>query len=181
MDLRKHAPARLRPGPHSMVLHHLVGQTIEQHPHPAWKIIIPIGGHLAWERGQGPGRCAAAAIFPPQIAHATTTAAGSAEVLIDPWFLGLGPGHGRVIPLDQSTVEHVRALWYPDVESDPDERARETVSLLRRREFLPRAISIDPRVEAALRNLPIANRIQHVAAAVGLSSSRLRILIHDQT
>jgi AraC-like DNA-binding protein len=182
MDLRRHAPARLRTGPRSMVFHHLVGQTTGQHPQPAWKIIIPNGGHhLTWESGTGPSRAAAAAIFSPQIAPARTTAAGSAEVLIDPWFLGLGPGHGRVIPLDQPTVEHLLDLWLPEVDSNPDERVRETISLLRRQGLLPPAILIDPRVQAALRVLPSANRIQPVAAAVGLSSSRLRVLIRDQT
>lgn len=181
MDLRRHAPARLHPGPHCMVFYHLVGQTIEQHPHPAWKIIIPVAGHVTWASGNGPSNSTAAVVFPPQITHVTTTTAESAEVFIDPWFLGLGPGHGRAIPLDQSAVEHVRTLWHPDIDGDPDERVRETAALLRRWELLPQAISIDPRVEAALRDLPIASRIQHVATAVGLSSSRLRGLIHVQT
>jgi AraC-like DNA-binding protein len=173
--------SRLRPGLHSMVFHHLVGQTIERRSLPAWKIIMPIEGHLAWPGGRGSRNYAAAAVCPPQIAPATFTAAGSAEVLIDPWFLGLGPGHGRVIPLDQPTVAHLGDLWLPEVDSNPDERVRETVSLLRRQRLLPPAILIDPRVQAALRILPSADRIQPVAAAVGLSSSRLRVLIRDQT
>jgi AraC-like DNA-binding protein len=113
--------------------------------------------------------------------HAVRIAAGFTTMFIDPWFSGLGPGHGRAIPLDPSTVEWVRALWEQDWAGDLDNVARETVLFLRQREALPKAVSIDPRVAAALRNLPIADSIQHVAANIGLSPSRLRALVHNQT
>jgi AraC-like DNA-binding protein len=47
--------------------------------------------------------------------------------------------------------------------------------------LLPPALPIDPRVAAALRSLPAAERIDHVAVGVGMSPSRLRTLIHDLT
>jgi AraC-like DNA-binding protein/catechol 2,3-dioxygenase-like lactoylglutathione lyase family enzyme len=173
--------AGLRAGAHSMVFHHPAGQAIEQHGHPAWKIIIPDAGQVFWKNGQRPATEAAGVIFPPQLAHAAATAARYAVVLIDPWFLGLGPGHGDAIPLDPSTVAQIRSLWDQDGEDDPDDCARATVAFLRRRELLPKAVSIDPRVASVLRNLPMANGIQDLAAAVGLSPSRLRALVRDQT
>jgi AraC-like DNA-binding protein len=173
-------PARLRVGAYSMVFQHLAGQSIEQHRHPAWKIIIPDAGQVVWKSGQRPVMKNAGVIFPPQLPHAAATAAQYALVLIDPWFLGLGPGHGHALPLDPSAVEQIRNLW--DQRNDSaDDQARATVAFLRRRELLPNAVSIDPRVAAALRDLPMAHGIPHLAAAVGLSPSRLRALIRDQT
>jgi AraC-like DNA-binding protein/catechol 2,3-dioxygenase-like lactoylglutathione lyase family enzyme len=173
-------PARLRVGAYSMVFHHLAGQSIEQHCHPAWKIIIPDAGQVAWKIGHRPVMKNAGVIFPPQLPHTAVTAAQYALILIDPWFLGLGPGHGDAIPLDPTAVEQIRNLW--DQHDDKaDDQARATVAFLRRRAVLPYAVSVDPRVAAALRDLPMARAIPHLAAAVGLSPSRLRALIRDQT
>jgi AraC-like DNA-binding protein len=180
-SLHDGSPTCLRAGAYSMVLQHAASQAIEQHSHPAWKIIIPNAGYVSWKCGQGPARRAAGVILPPQLPHAANVASGSTVVFIDPWFLGLGPGHGRAIPLDTPTIEQVRAYWYQNGEGDPDNFARDTVLFLRQRQLLPDAVSIDPRVAVALRNLPVADCIQHVAATVGLSPSRLRALIQIQT
>jgi AraC-like DNA-binding protein len=102
-------------------------------------------------------------------------------VFIDSWHLGLGPGSGRPIALDVPTVVRLRALWIPDRVGDPDGCARETVALLRRRQVLPAAVPIDPRAAAALRDLTAVESMAGIAAAVGLSPSRLRALIHAQT
>ncbi|HEU4543185.1 MAG TPA: helix-turn-helix domain-containing protein [Jiangellaceae bacterium] len=174
---------RVRPvaADHTMVLHHPSGQTIKEHSHPAWNLVIPQAGRLTWTAGRGAGQCAAGAVFPPQVAHRTSSAAAHASVFIDPWHLGLGPGSGRPIALEGDTVRHLRAHWSPDQISDPDQSARETVALLRRRHLLPAAVSIDPRVAAAVRVLATAESVADIAAGVGLSPSRLRALIHAQT
>jgi len=103
------------------------------------------------------------------------------SVFIDPWHLQLGPGHRRAIPLDLRTAEQLRAVWPLGDAGDPDERARETVVLLRRRDLLPRRVAIDTRVAAVLPNLAVAECLDQVAAAVRLSPSRLRALVHEQT
>jgi AraC-like DNA-binding protein len=162
-----------------MVIHHSGVQEIKEHAHPAWNLVIPWAGHILLEAGKGPTRHAAGAILPPQVRHPASTV-DHISVFIDPWFLGLGPGPGRAIPLDRHTVEHIRASWYPADGSDPDERATKTVALLRRRRQLPRAVSIDPRVAAAVTELAAAKCIDDVAASVRLSPSRLRALINDQ-
>jgi AraC-like DNA-binding protein/predicted enzyme related to lactoylglutathione lyase len=173
-------PARLQVGAYCMVFHHLAGQSIEQHRHPAWKIIIPDAGQVAWKIRPHSVMKSAGVIFPPQLQHAAASAAQSTLVLIDPWFLGLGPGHGDAIPLDLFAVEQIRNLW-DQHDDNADDRARATVAFLLQRELLPNAVSIDPRVAAALQDLPIAHGIPHLAATAGLSPSRLRALIRDQT
>jgi AraC-like DNA-binding protein len=170
----------VRAGTHTLVVHHPAGQSTKVHAHPAWTVLIPRAGHVSWRAGRSLVRHTAGVILPPQVGHCAGSTAGHASLFIDPWFLGLGPGHRRPIPLGLSTVEHVRALWSPSDASDSDGRARETVEYLRRVGVLPQAVSIDPRVVVAVRDLAAANCIDDVAASVRLSSSRLRALVHDQ-
>ena len=164
-----------------MAFHHPDGQVIKAHTHPGWNIVIPRAGHVRWEPGQGPALRAAGVVFPPLVTHRANSVAGHISVFIDPWHLQLGPGHRRAIPLDVRTAGHVRLLWPLGDVGDPDERAREAVALLRRWNLLPRRVAIDPRVAAALPNLAVAECLDQVAAAVRLSPSRLRALVHEQT
>jgi AraC-like DNA-binding protein len=181
LDRRAPECVRLRAGVNTMVLDHPAGQAVREHAHPGWNIAIPrAAGQIGWWTGQGPAWRAAGVIFPPQVAHRVYSGGGHVSVFIDAWYLGLGPGHGRAIPLDHATVEHLRALWSPGDAGDPDRRARQSVALLRRRDLLPPAVAIDPRVRAALPDLAAADCVHQVAAAVGLSPSRLRALIHNQ-
>jgi AraC-like DNA-binding protein len=170
----------LRAGTHTLVVHYRADQSTKEHAHPAWTVLIPRAGRISWGDGQGLVRHTAGVILPPQVADSAGSATGHASVFIDPWFLGLGPGHRRAMALDLSTVERVRGLWSPSDACDPDECAQETVACLRRAGMLPQAVSIDPRVAAALHDLAAAECIDEVAASVRLSSSRLRALIHDQ-
>ena len=101
-------------------------------------------------------------------------------MLIDPSFEELGPGRRAAITLDRQAAEHLLGLW-SKADDALDESARETVTYLRRREILPLEVVIDPRVAAALRDLPVAGRIDQLAARVGLCPSRLRALIKDLT
>jgi AraC-like DNA-binding protein len=102
-------------------------------------------------------------------------------MLIDPWFEELGPGRHAAITLDRQAAEHLRGLWSRADVAALDESARETVTYLRRRDILPSEGAIDPRVAAALRDLPAAGRVDQLAASVGLCPSRLRALIKDLT
>jgi AraC-like DNA-binding protein len=172
---------RLRAGIHTMAIHYPAGQVIKAHAHPGWNIVIPRAGHITWAADQRPVLQAAGVVFPPHVTHRTNSVAGHVSVFIDPWHLQLGPGHRRAIPLDLPAADHVRNLWPLVDVGDPDERARETVALLRRRDLLPRRVAIDPRVAAALANSAVAECLDQVAAAVRLSPSRLRALVHEQT
>jgi AraC-like DNA-binding protein len=165
----------LRAGAHTVVFHHVGGQTTKEHAHPGWNVVIPRAGHIRWNAGER----AAGVVFPPQVTRQTRVG-DHVSVFIDAWYLGLGTGPGRSIPLDRDTVECVRALWFPADGRNPDELAGETVIFLRQLDKLPRPAAIDPRVEAALTELASAERINDVAASVRLSPSRLRALICDQ-
>jgi AraC-like DNA-binding protein len=163
-----------------MVFHHAGGRVGSEHAHPDWTILVPLAGHVSWSTGQRPGGRAAGVIFPPQVPHLASSSTGHLSVFIDPWFQ-LGRG-GRVpVPLDGPTVKHLRALWSAVDVTDLDSTTQEAVTYLRERGLLPPPVPIDPRVAAALRALPFAENVDHVAADVGLSSSRLRRLIHDLT
>jgi AraC-like DNA-binding protein len=65
--------------------------------------------------------------------------------------------------------------------ADLDGIATETVSDLRRRRVLAPAVSIDPRIATAVRDLAVTDSIGHLAAHVGLSQSRLRTLVQELT
>ena len=166
---------------HTMVFHHPGGQTIRAHSHPAWNVVVPLCGQINWSTDRGPGRRAPGAVFPPNVAYRTGSGAGHTSVFIDPWHLGLGPGSGRPIALDFDSVRHLSAAWSPDQVTNPDESARDVVVLLRRRDLLPSPVEIDRRVVAALRDLASAESVADIAAAVGLSPSRLRALVQVQT
>ena len=164
-----------------MVVHDPGGRAGTAQARPEWTILVPLAGHIEWRAGPCPGQLAAGVIFPPHVAYLASSTMGHISVFIDSWFQELGPGAHAAVPLDRPTVEHLRSLWSTVVVADLDERARETVNYLRQQGALPSAVAVDPRVAAALRDLPAAEFVDHVAASVGLSPSRLRALIHDLT
>ena len=164
-----------------MVLHDPEGQAEPEHAHPEWTIFLPLAGRIEWWTGRSLGGHAAGVIFPPQVSYRAGSTAGHITVFIDPWYQSLGRGEGAAVSLDPRTAEHLRALWSAVDAADLDECGRETVSYLRRRNLLPPAVRVDPRVVVALRDLPAAECVKQVAADVGLSPSRLRTLVHDLT
>jgi hypothetical protein len=85
----------LRAGSHTLVIHHPAGQATKEHAHPAWTVLIPHAERISWTAGQGIVGHSTLVILPPQVAHCARSDAGHASVFIDPWFLGLGPGHRR--------------------------------------------------------------------------------------
>jgi AraC-like DNA-binding protein len=172
-------PVRLQVGTHAMVLSYRPGDTTQRLAHPAWQIVIPWMGVIEWGSTTGHLTHSAGVVFPPQVPHDTRTTTGQLSLFIDPWYLGLGRGNRTVIPLDPATVELLRALFADN--SEPDDLAREAVALLRQRGWLPGASRIDHRVTTAVRQLASVNRLEHAATTVGLSSSRFRALLHEQT
>jgi AraC-like DNA-binding protein len=171
---------RLRVGTHSVVLQYPSAHETPDRTHPAWEIVVPEAGLVHWSSRDGRVQHTPGVIFPPQVAHRAGSDQGHVSLRIDPWCLGLGPGNRTPIAVDADTMKHLRALVISD-DQEPDDLARETVALLRRRGLLPGAIRIDPRVTTAVRQLAGVNRLEQAAATVGLSSSRLRALLHEQT
>jgi AraC-like DNA-binding protein len=174
-------PIRLRVGTHSMVLRYAPGHRRRRHAHPAWEIVVPQAGWVEWHSDESAVSRTAGVVFPPQLPHLAHSPHGHVSVFIDPWYLGLGPGDRRAIALDAFTVKKLRALTLSREDGDPDNVARDAVALLRRNDLLSNAISIDSRVTAAVHALTAAHRMDQAASAVGLSSSRFRALLHQQT
>jgi AraC-like DNA-binding protein len=164
-----------------MVLHDPAGSAEPERARPEWMILLSPAGHVEWWIGRCPGERAPGVIFPPQFSCQVSFAGAHMAVLIDPWYQGLGPGLGTAVPLDLATVEYLAGCWSTVGADDLDERARETVNHLRRRNLLPPAVAIDPRVAAAVRDLDATDGVAGAAAGVGLSPSRLRALVHDLT
>ena len=163
-----------------MVLHSPAGAAEPEHARPAWTILLSPGGLVRWI-GRGSTGRAPGVIFPPQLSYEASSTVGHIAVLIDPWYQGLGPGRSTAVPLDSTTVEYLAGRWSTVGDDNLDERARETVTHLRRQNMLPPAVAIDPRVAAAVRDLDVTDGVARVAAGVGLSASRLRALVHDLT
>lgn len=168
-------------GPHTMVLHDPAGSAGPGRALPEWTILLSPAGHIEWRTGRSPGGCGPGVIFPPQLSYHASCATRQLTVLIDPWYQGLGPGHGRAVPLDSGTAEYLAGRWSTVDTADLGERAGETVTYLRHRHLLPPPVAIDPRVSAAVQDLHVTDGVASAAAGVGLSASRLRALVHDLT
>lgn len=174
-------PALLLAGAHTIVLHDRGGRAGSEQVGPEWTIVVPCAGHVEWWIGQCPGGRAPGVIFPPRVAYIAHSTGGHVSMLIDAWFEELGPGRRAAVALDRQAAEHLRGLWSRADVAALDESARETVIYLRQRDILPSEGAIDPRVAAALRDLPAGGRVDQLAAGVGLCPSRLRALIKDLT
>jgi len=164
-----------------MVLHDPAGSAGPERARPEWTVLLSPAGHVEWWSGRRSGGRASGVIFPPQFSCQASCTAGHITVFIDPWYLDLGPGFGTAVPLDLATVAYLAGRWSTVGADDLDERGRETVTYLRRRNLLPPEVAIDPRVAAAVRDLDLTDGVARAAAGVGLSPSRLRALVHDLT
>ncbi|HSK96523.1 MAG TPA: helix-turn-helix domain-containing protein [Euzebyales bacterium] len=173
--------ARLLVGGHTMVFRGRTPAAAGEHATPVWKIVVPLAGPIEWQVGRQARRQAAGVIYPPQLAHRARSDAAYLAVHLDAWHLGLGPARHGAVALNHATAQRLRMLW-SDVDADDlDEAARETVIQLRRQEVLAPPVPIDPRVGVVLDTLPDADRVQELAGEVGLSASRLRVLVRDVT
>ncbi|MEB8343806.1 helix-turn-helix domain-containing protein [Streptomyces endophyticus] len=160
---------------------------VTRHCHPAWKVVLPIGGHV--EVGADGGRTAAAAgvIVPPQLAHTCATTSSYAALFIDPWVLR--PELGLTL-LDQATTRRILgALGALGVAgaltagADLGAAKAELTKFTKFTKFTGLAGAghpLDPRVAYALRESTRADPradIGAIAADVGLSPPRLRTLV----
>ncbi|WP_345465151.1 helix-turn-helix domain-containing protein [Actinoallomurus oryzae] len=148
------------------------------HRHPAWKVVLPLGGHVEVAHGAGRTVAAAGLVVPPQLAHTCAVSSGYAAVFLDPWVLLPGPGLTR---LDESATRRVLAALHhpgdhgPGAEGDLAAARSELLNLI------GAGRPLDPRVAHAVRESTRAGSgaaIASIAADVGLSPPRLRALVH---
>jgi len=143
------------------------------HRHPAWKVVLPLGGHV--EVGHGGGRTVAAAgvIVPPQLAHTCATSSAYVALFLDPWMLRSDLG---LVQLGESEARRILAALGHTDRPDADLAAAhaELVALI------GPGVPLDPRATHAVREITQTGSdalIGAVAAEVGLSPVRLRALI----
>jgi AraC-like DNA-binding protein len=165
---------------HTMVFSGTTPGASGRHATPVWKIVVPLAGPIQWQVGRHV-RQAAGVIYPPQLAHSARTDAAYLAVHIDAWHLGLGTARHGAVPLDAAMAQRLRTLWLAADADGLDAAARETVTRLRQHDLLAPPVPIDPRVSSVLDTLPDGERVQELAGAVGLSPSRLRVLVRDVT
>ncbi|MEU1372221.1 helix-turn-helix domain-containing protein [Streptomyces triculaminicus] len=152
---------------------------VSRHLHPAWKVVLPIGGHTRIGRDDRPPLAAAGLIVPPQLSHTCAATASYAAVFVDPWLVHAGLG---LVRLDARAVRRLLAALgptgvdgpaaAPDLSAFHDELIALTGAAPR----------LDARVahaaRATMRPGPGAS-LDAVAAEVGLSPPRLRALVRE--
>ncbi|WP_231627087.1 helix-turn-helix domain-containing protein [Streptomyces apocyni] len=137
--------------------------TVARHRHPAWKVVLPVGGHVTV------GEMAAAGVLvPPQLDHACATSSAFVAVFLEPWCVRPGLGLSR---LESSTVRRLLDALGEDMDLAALHREVSTVT--------GEAPVIDPRVAHAVRVCGQAKQLDAVATEVGLSPPRLRALVRS--
>lgn len=147
---------------------------VRPHRHPAWKIVLALGGGV--EVGYDGNRVIAApgVIVPPQLAHTCAISSAYVALFLDPWELALGtdPTH-----LNETEARRVlAALGRPGPGADLEAARAELPTLARA------GARLDSRVAHAVREVTRPGStvtISAVAAQVGLSQPRLRTLVRD--
>jgi AraC-like DNA-binding protein len=147
---------------------------VTAHRHPAWKVVLPLGGRVEVRPDGGRAFAAAGVVVPPEFAHACAASSAYVALFIDPWDLPPGPGCRR---LDASVVRRLHAaLGDTGTGADLGAARAELAALV------GGGRPLDPRVAHAIREstrVDPRDRIQDIAADVGLSPPRLRALVRE--
>ncbi|WP_308297392.1 helix-turn-helix domain-containing protein [Streptomyces sp. ISL-22] len=150
---------------------------VTRHRSPAWKLVLPIGGHAVLRPDGGPVAEAPGLVVPPRLAHTCAASSAYAALFVDPWLLPRAPGPIR---LDAGTVRRLLTALGPtgvDGPSPVPDLDAAYAELLR---HTGRPRALDPRVAHAVRALRRpghATPLDTVASEVGLSPPRLRALV----
>lgn len=119
---------------------------VRPHRHPAWKIVLALGGGV--EVGYGGNRTVAAVgvIVPPQLAHTCAVSSAYVALFLDPWELALGTGPTRLN--ETATHRVLAALDHPGPGADLDAARAELATLA------GAGTPLDSRVAHAVRRSP---------------------------
>ncbi|WP_107101871.1 helix-turn-helix domain-containing protein [Streptomyces silaceus] len=137
---------------------------VARHRHPAWKLVLPDGGHARVGERAGAG-----VLVPPQYTHTCATSSAFVAALLEPWCVRASPAGPTW--LDRRTVRRLLAAARDGAGPDAEALRTELVALT------GPAPVVDPRIPQAVRASARATRIDTVAADLGLSPARLRALI----
>ncbi|WP_239159611.1 AraC family transcriptional regulator [Winogradskya humida] len=145
------------------------GFRVTPHRHPAWKIVLSLGGHV--DVGYGPAGLTTGpgVIVPPQVAHSCAVSSAYVALLLEPW--ELAPAD-RPVPIDATRTKRIlAAAGNPGAGADLAAARAEIVGLT------GAGAPLEPRVEYAVNAIARDGSISEIAAEVGLSAPRLRVLV----
>ncbi|WP_229848913.1 helix-turn-helix domain-containing protein [Streptomyces melanogenes] len=152
---------------------------VAQHRLPAWKAVLPIGGHAELLQPGGYLVAAPGLVVPPQLAHACAATSPYLALLIDSWRLPPCPGPVQLSPGEVRRL--LAALGTMDAEG-PDIGADLGAGYAELRTLTGRPSPLDPRVAHAVDLCTLRDpdlSITCIAAEVGLSAPRLRALVRQ--
>lgn len=152
---------------------------VAHHRLPAWKAVLPIGGHAQLLQPGRPMVTAPGLIVPPQLAHTCAASSPYIALFVDPWLLPSCPGP---IPLDAGEVRRLLAALGSTDFDGPGTCVDLAAGYAELRTLAGRPTPLDPRVAHAVDlctlrdpNMPIAS----IANEIGLSAPRLRALVRQ--
>ncbi|MEU8889987.1 helix-turn-helix domain-containing protein [Streptomyces sp. NPDC048442] len=150
---------------------------VAPHRLPAWKAVLPIGGHAQLRRPGRPLVVAHGLIVPPRLAHACAATSPYVALFVDSWLLPSCPGPVR---LDAGEVRRLLAALGTTDSEGPGTCVDLAAGYAELRALAGRPSPLDPRVAHAVHlctwrdpDTPLAS----VAVEVGLSDPRLRALV----
>ncbi len=152
---------------------------VTRHRLPAWKVVLPIGGHAELLRPGQPVITAAGLIVPPQLAHTCVATSPYIALFVDSWLL---PSDQEPTRLDATEVRRLIAALGAADEGGPGTAADLAAGYLELRALTQAPPPLDPRVAHAIRlsGHPEPDlSVTSVAAEVGLSAPRLRALVRQ--
>ncbi|MGD6741485.1 helix-turn-helix domain-containing protein [Streptomyces sp. BH106] len=162
-------------GPEATLFAETRAFSVTRHCHPAWKVVLPIRGHVEVATDGGRTASAAGVIVPPRLAHTCAATSSYAALFIDPWLLRPELGLTR---LDKATTHRILAALGPaDVRASGADLAAARAELT---DLTGAGHPLDPRVAHAVRECTSAEPradIEAIAADVGLSPPRMRALV----
>ncbi|WP_371649243.1 MULTISPECIES: helix-turn-helix domain-containing protein [unclassified Streptomyces] len=152
---------------------------VAQHRLPAWKAVLPIGGHAELLQPGRPLVAAPGLIVPPQLAHSCTATSPYLALFIDSWLLPPCPGPVR---LSAGEVRRLLAALGTTDSDGPGTCVDLGAGYAELRTLTGRPSRLDPRVAHAVDLCTLRDPdmpITAIATEVGLSAPRLRALVRQ--
>ncbi|GAA0441946.1 helix-turn-helix domain-containing protein [Streptomyces sp. NPDC046215] len=149
------------------------------HRLPAWKAVLPIGGHAQLLQPGRPMVAAPGLIVPPQLAHSCAASSPYIALFIDSWLLPPCPGPIR---LDAGEVRRLLAALGTTDSDGPGTGVDLTAGYTELRALAGPPAPLDPRVAHAVHLCTLRDPdlpITAIADEVGLSAPRLRALVRQ--
>ena len=144
------------------------------HAHPAWTLLLPVdGGSVTVVAGDGVRVRDGGVLLVPQTPYRAATDGPHVAVYANAWRWAR-PDNVR--PRIIGTAQVRRVLKALDIDSGTDLSA----AMVEVASLVGQVGKIDSRLAFVIEALPAADRLDHVAAEVGVSPSRLRALAHEE-